>query len=266
MVRSLDDLDVDDDALIVECTACDTAWVFEPHSDAAYDFDPSEHGHADHEVEWPVPAERYLRGHEWVVDHENSVQRDIYNTRSQAENAIASVEMLPWCFFENDHMEPWVREVEPGLPPIRGYYISEDDIDGDELNRLGRKIARAVFDLSPRTVTHIELDAMPGFENTDHEAFERLKAETGIGFERHGFRGTWLEETVEASEAVIDAVLRLFGGGLISAVFYDDDGRELFARHDNSQMMFYLESELVGDLFGRFSSDRIDHIERSGWG
>ncbi|RJS98444.1 hypothetical protein [Halococcus sp. IIIV-5B] len=266
MVRSLDDLDVDDDALIVECTECGTAWVFEPHSEPAYDFDPSEHGHPDYKAERPVPAERYLRGHEWVIDHENSVQRDTYNSKSQAENAIASVEMFPWCFFESDYTEPWLREVDPGLPPLRGYYISEDDIDGDELNRLGRKVARAVFDLTPRTVTHIELDAMPGFETTDPEAFERLKTETGLGFERHGFRGTWLEGTVDASEAVLDAVLRLFGGGLISAVFYDDDGRELFARYDNSQMTFSLESELVDDLFSQLSSDEVNQIERFGWG
>ncbi len=176
MVRSLDDLDVDDDALIVECMACDTAWVFEPHSSAAYDFEPAEHSHPDHKVEWPVPAERYLRGHEWVVDHENGVERDTYNSKSQAENAIASIEMFPWCFFESDHTEPWLREVDPGLPPLRGYYISEDDIDGDKLNRLGRKVARAVFDLTPRTVTHIELDAMPGFETTDPER-SRLQLE-----------------------------------------------------------------------------------------
>ncbi|WP_160135270.1 hypothetical protein [Halococcus salsus] len=61
-------------------------------------------------------------------------------------------------------------------------------------------------------------------------------------------------------------MLRLFGGGLISSVFYDDDGRELFARYDNSQMTFSLESELVDDLFSQLSSDEVNQIERFGWG
>lgn len=267
MARLLDDPStVDDDELIVECRDCDAVWVFEHGSEEAYEFEPNQHGHPDHEAEVPVPAERYLRGREWIIDHESNVGREIYNSRSLAESQIASYEMFPWRLFGNDHKEPRVRSVKPGLPPIRGYYIREDGIDGEERDRIGRKVARAVIDLSPRGVTHIELMAIPEFENNDPEAFEQLVRETGIGFESHGIRGTWLEATVEASETVIDAVIRLFAGGLLTAVFYDHEGRKIFTRHDGSHMSFYLETELIDDLVERLSTTEAERIKRSGWG
>jgi hypothetical protein len=267
MVRLLDDpTTVDDDELVVECRGCDTVWVFEHGSEAAYEFKPDQDEHPSHEAEVPVPAERYLRGREWIIDHESSVKRLACNSQSIAESQIASFEMFPWCFFENDHEDPEVRSVEPGLPPIGGYYLREDTIDGEERDRIGKKIACAVIDLSPREVGHVELMATPGLGNDDPEAFEQLAQEIGIEFESHGLRGTWLEATVEASETIIDAVIRLFAGRLLTATFYDHEGRKIFARHDGSRMSFYLEAELFDDLTERLSPDEVDRIERSGWG
>lgn len=268
MVRLLDDpTTVDDDELIVECRDCDTVWVFEHGNEAAYAFEPDQNEHPGHEAEVPVPAERYLRGREWIIDHESSVERLICNSQSEAESQIASFEMFPWgTLLENDHKEPQVRFIESRLPPIGGYYLREDNIDGEERDRIDKKIARAVINLSPREVAYVELMAIPGLENDDPEAFEQLIQETDIEFESHGIRGTWLEATVEASETIIDAVIRLFAGRLLTATFYDCEGRKIFTRHDGSHMSFYLEIELFDDLTEQLSSDGVDRIERNGWG
>lgn len=263
MVRLLDHpTTVDDDELIVECRDCDTVWVFEHGNEAAYEFEPNQNEHPGHEAEAPVPAERYLHGREWIIDHESSVERLICNSQSEAESQIASFEMFPWCFFENDHKEPEVRSVEPGLPPIGGYYLKEDGIDREELHRIGRNVARAAIELSPREVSKIHLNGItPYIQEQDPDAFEQLVREATIEFD-----DDWLEGTADGSEAVIDATLRLFTDGLIESVFYDHEGRKLFARHDGSHMSFYLEIELFDDLTERLSPDEIKRIERSGWG
>lgn len=261
MVRSLDDLNVDDDALIVECTECDTGWVFEPHSETAYDFEPTEHGHADHETEWPVPAERYLRGHEWVVDHKDSVEREIFHCRADAEASVARSNGLLGRLFGDRVKEPWMREVETGLPVIRGYSIDTDELDSEESARFTGRVVRAFTDASQRTVTTIDLMGMPSsMRDHDPGAFEQLIVETGIDLD-----DDWLNVTVPVTERVLDSVTRLFVDGLIEVVFYDSEGRKTFTRYDTDLMTAFLEATSTDEFFESLSSADRERISRGGW-
>lgn len=136
------------------------------------------------------------------------------------------------------------------------YHIDTDGLERDDGEALAESIARKVLDVANRSPEIIHIMAIPGLRSVNASAFESLQ-QTGLDYEDE-----WLEGTIEATDATIEAVLQLFSNPLLKAVIRDEEDTPIFARHEYAAMSYTLSESTHTELEAMLSEEERMRINR----
>lgn len=159
------------------------------------------------------------------------------------------------------------------------YSVNLYALNGSRAFRVARDVTRGVLDESPEPVESIRVvgDA-DRLGRMDEAAFERLLAEPGMRVEHRGVvrralatlrrrlrggdpaadaagAGNVLRGRATATPETVDATLRLFGPGLVTAAFRDAAGVDRVRLYHIDAVQFRLPEDRFEALCGRLGED-----------
>lgn len=130
-----------------------------------------------------------------------------------------------------------------------------NEIEKAERDEVTRAIAEEVLKCDDREVQTVYIEAIPGLEHAD--SFQRLQDR--FEFE---YRDEYLETSFGPDAGAVRDVLDLFSTPLIRAVFYDESGREIFARHEHSSVTFETDESNLEDIRSALTDEQRAVIQQ----
>jgi hypothetical protein len=121
-------------------------------------------------------------------------------------------------------------------------YIDVSDIEREKGEQMARSIAEKVLRTSNREPVTIEVMSLPSLQEIAPESYNILVKNGDIETEKG------LEGTIEVSDETVTAVLNLFHPALLKAVFRDENGKIIFARHEYEAMEFYVNEDAYAEI------------------
>lgn len=135
------------------------------------------------------------------------------------------------------------------------YRLARGRLRSDGVQSAARRVTATALAVSPRSpATARLLGIEPFLVDRDANAVETLR-DAGVAVDGDSLRGD-----CPATEAVVEATLRLFDDGLIHAHVLDADGDAITARYDGSHHHFWLPSGAGDRLRARLDAALADAV------
>jgi hypothetical protein len=131
-------------------------------------------------------------------------------------------------------------------------YLDRDALDDAAYQTAARDVTRAVLSVHPREAAALNvLGLTDALREIDNGAIEMLARDSQLTV-----TGKQLSGKTEATREVIDAILALYSGPLLTVSIYSADGTAIVARRDGNLLWCWLPESALSALARRLD----DHV------